>query len=176
MFELFLGFTIPFLGTTLGAGLVFFSTNHINKNTHSLITGFSAGIMLAASIWSLLIPAINNSAHLNQLSWIPASIGLLAGFLFLFAIDKIVPEKQNNLMFLAINIHNIPEGMAVGVALASVFCNSSTTASAITLAIGIAIQNFPEGSAVSIPLLREGMSRKKSFFYRKLNDIVPSSY
>lgn len=165
--------------TLLGAAIVFFFKK-INKNIMDAMLGFAAGVMTAASYFSLLDPAISSCEELNLTPWLITFIGFFSGGLLLFIADKIfnkVFTKKNKrilMLISSITIHNIPEGMAVGIAFGSVFygISGATTLSAIMLAIGIGLQNFPEGSAVSIPLLREGMSRKKAFFYGQLSAIV----
>lgn len=176
--------------TALGASLVFmFKT--INKKVLTGMLGFAAGVMIAASFWSLLAPAIEMAELANATPWIPAVIGFLLGGLFLLIIDKIIPHlhkgqgedhaegiqtewRRSILLVLAITLHNIPEGLAVGVAFGAVAANlpAASLAGAIALAIGIGIQNFPEGAAVSIPLRREGLTRRKSFFYGQASGIV----
>ena len=165
--------------TLLGSAIVFFFKK-INKNIMDAMLGFAAGVMTAASYFSLLAPAISSSTELNLTPWLITFIGFFAGGMLLFIADKIFnkifTKKNKRILMLisSITIHNIPEGMAVGIAFGSVFygISGATTLSAIMLAIGIGLQNFPEGSAVSIPLLREGMSRKKAFFYGQLSAIV----
>lgn len=174
--------------TALGASLVFFFKN-LNKRITNLMLGFAAGIMIAASFWSLLSPAIEQSAHLGKFAFVPALVGFLLGGAFLFALDRIIPHlhmgatraegnpsagtSKSLLLVLAITLHNIPEGLAVGVAFgAAAMDNSVVPLSAIVLAVGMGIQNFPEGAAVSIPLRAEGMSRAKSFWYGQLSAIV----
>jgi len=177
--------------TALGASLVFFFKT-INKNLLNGMLGFAAGVMIAASFWSLLAPAIEMAEGLGQTPWLTASIGFLAGGGFLFTIDKLLPHlhmgldvsqaegiktswQRSVLLVLAITLHNIPEGLAVGVAFgaaASGNLGGASIAGAIALAIGIGLQNFPEGAAVSIPLRREGFSRKKSFLYGQASGIV----
>ena len=165
--------------TLLGAAIVFFFKK-INKNIMDAMLGFAAGVMTAASYFSLLDPAISSCEELNLTPWLISFIGLCSGGLLLFVADKIFnkifTKKNKRILMLisSITIHNIPEGMAVGIAFGSVFygISGATTLSAIMLAIGIGLQNFPEGSAVSIPLLREGMSRKRAFFYGQLSAIV----
>lgn len=180
------------LMTALGAGLVFFFKT-INKKLFNGMLGFAAGVMIAASFWSLLAPSIELAENSNSdsPSWLPALIGFLAGGAFLLAVDKILPHlhlgQQKNdaegiktswqrsiLLVMAITLHNIPEGLAVGVAFGAAYSNfsSATYAGAVVLAIGIGLQNFIEGAAVSIPLRREGLSRKKSFFYGQLSGAV----
>lgn len=165
--------------TLLGAAIVFFFKK-INKNIMDAMLGFAAGVMTAASYFSLLDPAISSCEELNLTPWLISFIGFFSGGLLLFVADKIFnkifTKKNKRILMLisSITIHNIPEGMAVGIAFGSVFygISGATTLSAIMLAIGIGLQNFPEGSAVSIPLLREGMSRKRAFFYGQLSAIV----
>ena len=176
--------------TALGAALVFFFKN-INQNTLNAMLGFAAGVMTAASFWSLLAPGIEMAEELGQTPWLTAVIGFLAGGLFLLIIDKLLPHlhsgmdtseaegiktnwQRSVLLVLAITLHNIPEGLAVGVAFGAVAYGlpSASLAGAVALAIGIGLQNFPEGAAVSIPLRREGFSRRKSFFYGQISGIV----
>ncbi len=165
--------------TLLGSAIVFFFKK-INKNVMDAMLGFAAGVMTSASYFSLLAPAISSSTELNLTPWLITFVGFFSGGLLLFIADKIFnkifTQKNKRILMLisSITIHNIPEGMAVGIAFGSVFygISGATTLSAIMLAIGIGLQNFPEGSAVSIPLLREGMSRKKAFFYGQLSAIV----
>ncbi len=168
-----------FLVTVIGSGIVFFFKK-INKNIMDAMLGFAAGVMTAASYFSLLDPAISSCEELNLTPWLISFIGFFSGGLLLFVADKlfnkIFTKKNKRILMLisSITIHNIPEGMAVGIAFGSVFygISGATTLSAIMLAIGIGLQNFPEGSAVSIPLLREGMPRKRAFFYGQLSAIV----
>ena len=168
-----------YLLTALGAGLVFFFKK-ISKNVMDAMLGFAAGVMTAASFFSLLSPAIEHATSLNMTPWIIISIGFFSGGLLLFISDKVfnklLSKKNKRILMLvsSITIHNIPEGLAVGIAFGSVYygLTGATTISAILLAIGIGLQNFPEGSAVSIPLLRDGMTRKKAFFYGQLSAIV----
>lgn len=180
---------IPFLGTSLGALGVYFIKGDLPRTIHRALTGFAAGVMVAASIWSLLIPAINESEHLGKGAVIPAVIGFWIGILFLLFLDKIIPHlhqysnedegKKNNLhkttkMLLAVTLHNIPEGMAIGIVLASVISGNTeiTNAAALTLAIGIAIQNFPEGAIVSMPLYSEGINKNKAFAGGVISGVV----
>lgn len=176
--------------TALGAAMVFFFKT-INKKILNSMLGFAAGVMIAASFWSLLKPAIEMAEENGSVAWVPALVGFLAGGAFLLLIDKILPHlhyglsidkaegvktswQRSILLILAITLHNIPEGLAVGVAFGALGHNSEigTLAGAIALAIGIGLQNFPEGAAVSIPLRREGFSRSKSFMYGQLSGIV----
>lgn len=158
--KVILGILIPFIGTIIGALLVFFMKKEINKKIEIIIYGFAAGVMMAALIWSLIIPAIESS------SVIPVVIGLVLGVGTFYLMDLYFNKKKkiNNLM-VAITLHNIPEGMAVGVAFASYLVGGLSLAAAYALAIGIAIQNFPEGSVVSFPLLKQGFSKRKAFMY-----------
>ena len=172
--------------TALGAALVFFFKK-VNKNVMDAMLGFAAGVMIAASFWSLLSPSIEMSENLHMNSWLLASIGFFSGGLLLFLGDKLfnfIEKKKNKenkskvkrslMLILSITLHNIPEGLAVGVAFGSIAYNldGATLASACLLALGIGLQNFPEGTAVSVPLRREGFSRKKSFLYGQLSGIV----
>lgn len=176
--------------TALGASLVFFFKS-INKKVLNGMLGFAAGVMIAASFWSLLAPAIEMSEDSGVTSWVPAVIGFLAGGAFLFIVDRVLPHlhlglprseaegietswQRSVLLVLAITLHNIPEGLAVGVAFGAVAADlpSASLAGAIALALGIGIQNFPEGAAVSVPLRREGLSRTKSFLYGQASGIV----
>lgn len=166
--DIIIGILIPFVGTVLGATMVYFMKNKLNKNFERIILGFAAGVMVAASIWSLLIPSMES---VEKNVWLPASIGLIIGIMLFFILDLILKkrkiinsEKIDNLM-LAITIHNIPEGMAVGVAFASYLLGKVSLASCFALAIGIGIQNFPEGTIVSLPLYKKGYSKNKAFIY-----------
>lgn len=187
--EVMCGLLIPFLGTTLGSAMVFFMKNKINMKVEKLLLGFASGVMIAASIWSLIIPSIDMAEQQGVISWIPASIGFLLGILFLLVLDSIIPHlhlnsntpegmkaklQKTTMMVLAVTLHNIPEGMAVGVVFAGAIANNSgiTMTGAIALAIGIAIQNFPEGAIISMPLKGEGKSKSKSFLYGTLSGIV----
>ncbi len=187
--EIFLGLLIPFLGTMLGAGTVFLMKNKMNKKIEKLLLGFASGVMIAASIWSLMIPSINMAEEQGMIAWIPASIGFILGIMFLLVLDSFIPHlhlksdepegvksklKKTTMMVLAVTLHNIPEGMAVGVTLAGVIIGNTgmTIAGTIALAIGIAIQNFPEGAIISMPLKSEGVSKTKAFLYGALSGIV----
>jgi len=168
-----------YLLTALGASIVFFFKN-ISKNIMDAMLGFAAGVMTAASFFSLLSPAIEHAEALNLTPWIMISLGFISGGLLLFISDKIfnklLSKKNKRILMLisSITIHNIPEGLAVGIAFGSIYygLTGATTLSALMLALGIGLQNFPEGSAVSIPLRRDGMSRIKSFFYGQLSAVV----
>ena len=187
--EIFLVVILPFIGTMLGSFMFFFLKDKLNNKIQKILIGFAAGVMIAASIWSLIIPAIDQSSHLGKLSFLPAAIGFILGILFLLILDSIIPHlhvnsdkpegvksnlKKKTMLILAVTIHNIPEGMAVGVVLAGSFYGNQvmTIMGALALSIGIAIQNFPEGAIISMPLKADGMSRKKAFFYGVLSGIV----
>jgi len=187
--QLFLGLLIPFLGTTLGAATVFLMKNKMNATVEKLLLGFASGVMIAASVWSLLMPSIDMAESQNIISWIPASVGFLLGILFLLVLDSIVPHlhlhsdkpegmkakiKKTTMLVFAVTLHNIPEGMAVGVTFAGALIENAgiTMAGAFALAIGIAIQNFPEGAIISMPLKSEGTSKFKAFIYGTLSGIV----
>lgn len=189
MTEAFYGILIPFLGTSLGAACVFFLKNTLKDNIQRALTGFAAGVMVAASIWSLLIPAMDQSASLGKLAFFPAAVGFWLGILFLLLLDHIIPHLHQNstqaegpksqlqrttMMVLAVTLHNIPEGMAVGVVYAGYLSGSAqiTAASALALSLGIAIQNFPEGAIISMPLRAEGMKKGRAFWGGVLSGIV----
>ena len=177
LIEIIKGLSVPFIGTTLGAFCVFFLKNELGKGMQKALTGFAAGVMIAASIWSLLLPAIEQGASLGVWRFIPAAIGFWIGILFLMAIDYFAPpeciegEQKDNLL-LAVTLHNIPEGMAVGVVLAGTQHHGITMAGALALSIGIAIQNFPEGAIISAPLLKNGFSKPRAFGYGVLSGVV----
>jgi ZIP family zinc transporter len=184
-----IGLLIPFLGTTVGSGMVFLMKNTMNKKVEKILLGFASGVMIAASVWSLLIPSINMAEEQGKVAWIPATIGFLFGIVFLLTLDSLIPHlhlesdkpeginsklKKTTMMVLAVTLHNIPEGMAVGVTFAGAIIGDAgiTMAGAFALAIGIAIQNFPEGAIISMPLKSEGMSKPKAFLYGTLSGIV----
>lgn len=188
-FNILIGLIIPFIGTTLGASTIFLMKRKLGKNIENLLLGFASGVMIAASVWSLLIPSIDMAKSQEIISWLPASCGFLLGILFLLLLDYIIPHIHNgsNLqegiksslskeikLTLAVTLHNIPEGMAVGIVFAGVISgeNLITLAQAFALSIGIAIQNFPEGAIISMPLKSAGKSSKKSFFMGTLSGIV----
>ena len=175
-----IGILIPFLGTTLGSAGVFFMRKSLGVSVQRALAGFAAGVMVAASIWSLIIPAIEQSENLGKLSFLPALIGFWVGVLFLLMLDRLIPHLhigseqaegpksklgRTTMMVLAVTLHNIPEGMAVGVMYAGFLAGNAqiTAASALVLSIGIAIQNFPEGAIISMPLRAEGESKGKAF-------------
>ncbi len=187
--ETFLGILIPFLGTTLGAGCVFFMKKSLGDLVQRSLAGFAAGVMVAASVWSLLIPAIEQSEHLGRFAFFPAFAGFWLGILFLLALDHLIPHLhvgseqaegpksklgRTTMMVLAVTLHNIPEGMAVGVMYAGFLAGGTqiTAASALALSIGIAIQNFPEGAIISMPLRAEGESKGKAFAGGVLSGVV----
>ena len=187
--EVFLGILIPFAGTTLGAACLFFMKNTLGVSVHRSLCGFAAGVMVAASIWSLLIPSIEQSEHLGIFSFLPAFVGFWTGVLFLLALDNLIPHlhvgsneaegiksklNRTTMMVLAVTLHNIPEGMAVGVMYAGFLAGNTqiTAASALALSIGIAIQNFPEGAIISMPLKDEGVSKGKAFLGGVLSGVV----
>ncbi len=170
---------IPFLGTSLGAAMVFLMRDKINAKVEKLLLGFAAGVMIAASVWSLLIPSIDMSVAQGQIGWVPALVGFMLGIVFLLTLDTVTPHlhlksdkpegvksgfSKTTMMLFAVTLHNIPEGMAVGVAFAGAMMGSGiTVTAALALAVGIAIQNFPEGAIISMPLRGEGMSKTKAF-------------
>ena len=187
--QIFLGLAIPFLGTTLGATMVFLMKKEMNKKVEKILLGFASGVMIAASVWSLLIPSIEMAETQGKVAWIPAAIGFLLGIVFLLVLDSVVPHmhlesektegiksklKKTTMMVFAVTLHNIPEGMAVGVTFAGALAQNAgiTMAGAFALAIGIAIQNFPEGAIISMPLKSEGVSKPKAFLYGTLSGIV----
>ena len=186
--EVILGILIPFVGTTLGAAMVFVLRKTISENLQKILTGFAAGVMVAASFWSLLEPALESSEGLGKLSFLPAAVGFLIGVGFLLLLDEITPHihlnnqpegpksglKRTTKLIIAVTLHNIPEGMAVGVVYAGFLSGNAgiTSAGALALALGIAIQNFPEGAIVSMPLKAEGMSKGKTFLYGALSGAV----
>lgn len=179
-----LGLLIPYLGTTLGAAFIYILKKDIDTTLEQSLTGFAAGVMVAASVWSLLIPAIELEAHMGAFSFLPAAIGFLAGILFLIMTDRLVlwfhkqeedgNWKKNMLLILSVTIHNIPEGLSVGAAFAGLLNGRSgiTAAAAYALSIGIAIQNLPEGFIVALPFRDKGCSRNRSFLYGSLSGAV----
>ena len=186
--EVLQGILIPFLGTSLGAALVFFLKKQLSERVQKILTGFAAGVMVAASFWSLLEPALDSSGAMGKWAFLPAAIGFLAGMGFLLLLDVITPHmhmdeqnegpksglKRTTKLILAVTLHNIPEGMAVGVVYAGWLSGNVgvSQAAALALAIGIAIQNFPEGAIVSMPLRAEGMKKSKTFLYGVLSGAV----
>ena len=187
--EVVLGLLIPFLGTTLGAACVFFLKNTMSGTLQRILTGFAAGVMVAASVWSLLIPSIEQAEHMGIWSFIPAVAGFWAGILFLLLLDHVIPHlhlgskeaegpktklQKTTMLVLAVALHNIPEGMAVGVVYAGYLSGSAKISAmgALALALGIAIQNFPEGAIISMPLRSEGAGKGKAFTYGLLSGVV----
>ena len=187
--EVLLAIFLPFAGTTLGAAMVFFLRGAMNRTLQRSLTGFAAGVMVAASVWSLIIPAMDQSAHLGKLAFLPAFVGVWGGFLFLLLLDHVIPHMHLNsecpegtacglgksaMMVFAVALHNLPEGMAVGVVVAGWLGGSEsiTAAGALALALGIALQNLPEGAIISMPLKSGGMGRTRAFGYGVLSGII----
>ena len=186
--ETVLGILIPFAGTSMGAAMVFVLKKSISGQMQKILTGFAAGVMVAASFWSLLQPALESSEAMGKLSFLPAAVGFLVGVGFLLLLDIVIPHmhldhqsegprsgiKRTTKLILAVTLHNIPEGMAVGVVYVGLVSGNTgiTSAGALALALGIAIQNFPEGAIVSMPLRAEGMSKGTTFLYGVLSGIV----
>ena len=189
MSSIFAGIMIPFIGTTAGAACVFFLKNALKPSVQKAFLGFASGVMVAASVWSLLIPSMDMSGHMGKLAFIPASVGFLLGIGFLLLLDEIIPHlhidteqpegpksdwKKSTMLVLAVTLHNIPEGMAVGLSFALAAGGDSTVslAAAMALALGMGLQNFPEGAAISLPLKQEGLPNWKAFVYGALSGIV----
>ena len=189
MENIVIGILIPFLGTTLGSAMVFLMRDKINTKIQKLLLGFASGVMMAASIWSLIIPSINMAEQQGKLSWVPATIGFLLGIIFLLMLDNFIPHlhldskkpegiktklKNETMMVLAVTLHNIPEGMTIGVVFVGLLAQNTTITlmGALALSIGIAIQNFPEGAIISMPLKNEGVSKSKAFLYGTLSGLV----
>lgn len=188
--NILIGILIPLLGTTLGAACVFIMKKEMSKLVNKALLGFASGVMIAASVWSLIIPAIDMSNKMGKFAFVPAAIGVLIGIFFMLILDRIIPHlhldndkpeglkneklKKTTMLVLAVVLHNIPEGMAVGIVFAGAMNTGSTItiAGAFALSIGIAIQNFPEGAIISMPLRSEGTSKGKSFFYGFLSGVV----
>lgn len=185
----FWGIIIPFLGTTIGAAAVFLVRGEINDKLQKALLGFASGVMVAASVWSLLIPSMEMSEDMDRLAFIPAVVGLALGVTFLLIMDKVTPHLhldadtpegpksklgKSTMLILAVTLHNIPEGMAVGVVFAGAISGSNTVtiAGAFALSVGIAIQNFPEGAIISLPLLKENKKKGKAFLYGTLSGVV----
>ncbi len=180
---------IPLVGTTLGAAMVFLMKEQLNATLEKTLLGLAAGVMIAASVWSLLIPSIEMAEEQGKVAWIPAAVGFLLGMVFLLILDSIIPHlhmgsedpegvkselSKTTMLVLAVTLHNLPEGMAVGVAVAGALAENSsiTMAAALALAVGIAIQNFPEGAIISMPLCATGGTKKRAFLYGFLSGIV----
>ena len=186
---IWMGILIPFLGTSLGAACVFFMKGQMNRSLQRALMGFAAGVMVAASFWSLLIPALENTEHMGIFAFAPVALGFLAGMAFLLLLDHVIPHlhlgsdqaegpksrlQRATMLVLAVTLHNIPEGMAVGVVYAGWMTGEKqvTAAGALALSLGIAIQNFPEGAIISMPLTSEGVSKKRAFGYGVLSGVV----
>lgn len=187
--SVFQGVILPFLGTSLGAACVFFMKKEMNQNLQRVMTGFAAGVMVAASIWSLLIPAMNHAEAMGKWAFIPAVIGFLLGIGFLLMLDTCIPHLHLNknevegpqsslsnsaMLFLAVTLHNIPEGMAVGVVYAGWLTGEVeiSVMAALALAVGIALQNFPEGAILTLPLAGRGMKKSSAFGYGVISGVV----
>ena len=187
--EVFSAVWIPFLGTTIGAALVFFMKGEMSRRTQRILTGFAAGVMVAASIWSLIVPAMDQSAHMGKLAFLPAFIGVWCGVLFLLALDEFVPHlhlnskcpegvpchlEKSTMMVFAVALHNLPEGMAVGVVAAGWLTGNGAIsfAAALALSLGIALQNLPEGAIISMPLKSNGMGKGRAFTYGVLSGLI----
>ena len=187
--EIIIGIMIPLIGTVLGAGMVFLLKNEMNTSLQKALLGFASGVMIAASVWSLIMPAIEMAEEQGKTPWLPASVGFLLGILFLLVLDSIMPHlhmdkekpegikanlKKSTMLVLAVTLHNIPEGMAVGVVFAGLTTENIaiSLAGAFALSIGIAIQNFPEGAIISLPLKSEGLTSKRAFTYGALSGVV----
>ena len=186
--QVWLGILLPFLGTSLGAAMVFVLKDRISDGIQRMLTGFAAGVMVAASFWSLLQPALDGAEHMGKLSFIPAAVGFMVGIGFLLLLDNVTPHmhmdeqsegprsslKRTTKLILAVTLHNIPEGMAVGVVYAGWVSGETgvSQAAALALEVGIALQNFPEGAIVSMPLRAAGMPKSRTFLYGVLSGIV----
>lgn len=180
---------IPFLGTLAGSACVFFLRGQMNPNVQKILLGFASGVMVAAAVWSLLIPSMDLSDSLGKMAFMPAAVGLLLGVAALLLLDRLIPHlhfgknepeglgsnlSRTAMLVLAVTLHNIPEGMAVGAVFAGMLSEQAhiSSAAALTLALGIAIQNFPEGAVISLPLYSEGKSRRNAFFQGSLSGVV----
>ena len=182
------GIMIPFIGTSVGAAMVYLMSKGMDKTMQRILAGFAAGVMVAASIWSLLIPAMDQARHMGRLSFIPAAVGFWLGVLFLLFLDRKIPHmhidhkkegprsslSNSAMMVMAVALHNLPEGMAVGAIWAGIMSENSTisVAAALALSVGIAIQNLPEGAIISMPLRSEGVSKNRAFLYGIASGIV----
>ena len=187
-FQVISAVMIPFLGTCIGSAMVFFMKGAMNRTLQRSLTGFAAGVMVAASVWSLIIPAMEQSEHLGKLAFFPAFVGVWAGFGFLLLLDKLIPHMhldespegipcslgKSTMMVLAVALHNLPEGMAVGVVAAGWLTGSESIsfAAALALSLGIALQNLPEGAIISMPLKSNGMGRGRAFGYGVASGII----
>ena len=180
---------IPFLGTIIGSALVYLLKDKLNEKLQKILIGFASGVMLAASVWSLIIPSIELSESMGDFSFVPAAIGFMLGIIFLLTLDSVIPHlhlnsekpegiksdiKKQNMLLFAVTLHNIPEGMAMGVVLAGAMQNNAmiSLTGALSLALGIAFQNIPEGAVISTPLKKAGLSKHRSFIYGSLSGIV----
>ena len=189
MLETFVGVMVPLIGTILGSVVVFFTKDKLNSKIEKLLLGFASGVMIAASIWSLIIPSMNMSENMGKFSVVPAAVGFILGMLFLLGLDSFLPHlhvhseeaegvksnlKKKTMMFLAVTLHNIPEGMAIGVVFAGFLTGNVeiSLSGAIALSIGIAIQNIPEGAIVTFDMKNKGSSNKKSFLYGVISGVV----
>ena len=179
MYDIFIGIMVPFIGTSLGAACVFFMKGRLNGHIQRVLMGFAAGVMTAASVWSLILPALEQSDKLGRLAFLPAVLGFCTGVLFLLLLDYIIPQpcengKKTSMLVLAVTLHNIPEGMAVGIVYAGLAAGAEgiSNTAALALAAGIAVQNFPEGAIISMPLRADGASCKKAFAYGVLSGAV----
>ncbi len=187
--NIIIGLLIPFAGTTLGAGMALLMKKDMSSILQKALLGFASGVMIAASVWSLILPSIEMAQKQGIISWVPAAVGFMFGILFLLILDSIIPHihldkdkpeglhsdlRKPTMLVLAVTLHNIPEGMAVGVVFAGLLTENTLISStgAFALSIGIAIQNFPEGAIISMPLKGEGVSKAKSFLYGTLSGIV----
>ncbi len=187
--NILIGLLIPFIGTALGASCVYLLKDKLNNVLEKFLLGFASGVMIAASIWSLLIPAMDLAENNGQIGLIPASVGFILGVIFLLVLDYIIPHlhknskvqegpksnlKKTTMLMLAVTLHNIPEGLAVGIVFAGLIADNTiiTLAGALALSVGIALQNFPEGAIISLPLKAEGFSKNKAFLYGTLSGIV----
>ena len=175
------GILIPFIGTSFGSSFVFFMKKNMSENFQKIIVGFASGVMIAASVWSLILPAVEMAENQGVISWIPATVGLLLGVIFLLFINKMAEKFENrpngkklNMLLFSVTLHNIPEGMAVGVCFAGFLAGNAGISflEAVVLAIGIAIQNIPEGAIISMPLKMKGISKGKAFLYGVMSGIV----
>ena len=188
-FEVLIAIFLPFAGTVLGSAFVFFINGELNRTLQRALTGFAAGVMVAASIWSLIIPAMNQSEHMGKLAFIPAFVGVWSGFLFLFLLDQFIPHLHLNsecpegvacglgkstMLVIAVALHNLPEGMAVGMVIAGWLTGNEniSAAGALALSVGIALQNLPEGAIISMPLKSNGMKNSKSFSYGAMSGAI----
>lgn len=188
--KVIIGLLIPLAGTTLGAATVFFIKKEMKPSLQKAMLGFASGVMIAASVWSLLIPSIDMAEKSGGISWLPAVVGFLLGIGFLLALDTLIPHlhvnsaepegrtvccvKKSSMLIFAVTLHNIPEGMAAGVVFAG-FLNGNSSVSfagALALAVGIAIQNFPEGTVITLPLVGTGITKRRAFAYGFLSGVV----